>query len=166
MRRSPTVWLLLAAGVLLACGTVATIGWERSRALFSRVMAAVPRRARAEIALLRFPGPVAVADSFVAAAALEDTARLEELVADSAIPAHIIALLEATRGFRALAERGFPLAMANTVTGHSWVVVSFRLPYRFNQGACYAPGENDQLQLTLVPAGHSWHVLYFGTDPC
>jgi hypothetical protein len=151
MRPKRAIWLLLAVGLLLGLAAMTVIA---------------PRRARAMISRLRYPEPIAVADSFVAAAVRRDTAGLRALALDTLAPMRLLDLLHTTRGLRAIAEQGLSLAMAGGVKGRPWVVVTYRLPYRLKESFCYLPGATDHLQVTLVSAGKTWKVEYIGLDPC
>ena len=120
----------------------------------------------ATVSRLRFTGPIAVADSFLMAAARFDTARLRELPPDTVASSHLIALFRAEPELMHSAKRGRQLSVAGRVAGRPWIAVYYHIPSRIQDSICYLDGDSDRLQFTLGWSGETWKVLYAGLGPC
>jgi len=126
-----------------------------------------PHQAAAIHARVRFGQPVAVADSFIAAATRRDLPRLRQLAADSTPVVWMLQLPRLSPPFWRAAVSGYTLRSAAPVAGEpDMVVVDFLVPSRVKHSFCYGLGGRDNLQIALVKLGGTWKVVRAGTDPC
>src|SRR5690242_19854768 len=117
----PRPRLLSLAAVLVGVGVVLT----------------APRWAAATVARLRFPGPIAAADSFITAAAAGDTARLRALATDSVPIQRLLHLRQLAPTVLAAAERERRLVDAGPISGRTEIAVTFGVPTRSGPAYCY-----------------------------